>query len=290
MIPPKEFYKKYLHYFRIQIAVPATYAFILFALPILQQADYIGIKTILSVGLLIVLLTSYHGYLINSLTNTEIDAYKEKVSELQQKFNVSVNENNIYRHLIEVTNRLVNEKRSILSSSGTLDPLDRFRICIYLNLMMLYEFYKIHSAPGINFRIVYFIPSDDNNHLIPLIWYNEKVRQPHSMGTPERYHEHFSFDSDLKVCYSWRNKDIFIVEDADKERLKMSYPGQETYLKSMLTYPVLGIDSSVTSIISFIADVPCFFKRENINYHRFVFDHFATRIIFEHDDLQTSSK
>lgn len=306
--PVVNYYRKYLNCYRTQVVIPSVLACGVFLVPTLLKFDYLSLISGIIIGLPLIFLTTGHGYLVKRLSNEEAEKHKNEITEYKNE--IAENEKqlktakeitesaeaenrkachnyDILRHLHEVTNRLVNEKRAYLSKSD-LSPQQRFDKCVTLNLMALNFFYEIHSR-GVDFRIIFFVPQ--GSFLKPYLWYNHKHITPKSMGDPSRFAIVYDFNSrERKVCECWRTKQITIVEDAQAEGIQVQHPGQEIYFKSMIAYPVINPDTnSITGIISIVADQPNFFKRNDMDYHRFIFEHFATRINFENSEyLKTS--
>lgn len=289
----KAYYKKHLNTHRVQLAIPCVLASGAFALGILK--DEIGsLWSVLIIGIVLIFFTSGHGYLHRKLSKTEADDYKKESENYKEKAELAERiskrasyDNDLLRHLIKVTNKLVNLKRAKLSN--TLSPQQRFDFCVNYILTMLCEFYESHSK-NVDFRIVFFVPAPIGTYLIPYLWYNHNHIAPKSMGDKSRYPEIFAYNSPRKVCESWRIKRTVIVEDAEKESISTVHHGQEAYFKSMIAYPIINPENNtVTGIISVVANNSNFFTREDLNYHNFIFEHFATRINFEYSEYLKSS-
>lgn len=282
----KNLYKKHLNSYHIQVLIPSALASGTFVLGILK--DLLYLEFLIPAGILLILLATGNGYLHRILSKEESDDKRKEIDSLKERTETAEKDkdkveykHNLLTHLIDVTNRLVNLKRAEFSRTA-LSPQQKFDYCINLILSMLCEFYEIHSR-AIEFRVVLFIPAQNSTHLIPYFCYNHRQVKPWSMGqTPAKIQQLFSYGSPQKVCLAWRTRSIVIVEDTDKEPFNYNHPGQERNLKSMLAYPIISPeDSSVTGVISIVANKPGFFQKDEEDYHRFIIEHFAARVNYE---------
>jgi hypothetical protein len=330
--PCTNFYKQHLHSFKLQAGAPFTFLAGMYAIPLLYKGDIITLLPTILIGIGILFFSTVHIYLVKTLTTDEkqklveeietlTDIYDKGMLEAGEKYDRETNRlsdcingievqldracynRDIIRHLIKVTNHLVNWKRKTLLEEAPV-PQERFDKCIDANLLMLNAFYRLHQ-PDVNFTIVLFVPSESpiiddrytsnkldkgEEYLIPYTWFNENYQAPVSVGNPANYPTYYSRSSVRLVCRSWRAKDIIVIEDAEKEGYPTYHAKQKNYLKSMIAYPVLTPDTNeVRAVICFIANKPSFFKRSqnNIEFHRFIFDHVATRINLEFADFET---
>jgi hypothetical protein len=151
------------------------------------------------------------------------------------------------------------------------------------NMQLLYQFYSHYSEDhdAIGFRVALFLPSDNRTHLYAAYWYYSDGRRPHFQGNPTKQMELFSIpNSRYLAVRAYRDRQTLILETA--ESIDYMYPGQESFIRSMIAYPIMGGDGQeIVGVITVTADRDGFFRQTEIETHREFIEEIGIRIGFE---------
>jgi hypothetical protein len=93
--------------------------------------------------------------------------------------------------------------------------------------------------------------------------------------------------SSLTCCL--RNKRILVIEDLQREAKKgkramfVNFSDDPNESGSLICYPIVhGATNDIPYVITVMADINKYFRREETDYYKWIFKHFALRINLEH--------
>lgn len=271
-----DLYMKRANGFHFNVTAPAAVSCSAAVVPILTT-DYIPRIAAVVLGTLLI---GSHSYLMR--------AVKDRMTRTAEHSRTQIRR---YAWLMAVIRTRISEKTTIFLKQTDI-PAGYRRTSIWRNLQVLYEFYRRYEEgeTPTRIRVSFFTPAEANDYLECQFWYYGDGQRPHFTNNHNQQQARFSrAGSRSLVVKAWNSMKTEVWENSSE--IDYHYQGQDQYIRSMLAYPIKGIDGSdFVGVICLCADRENFFMRRDIQSHDEFISECAARLLMEWAAYRRSQK